>query len=67
MRIYYGASSPIDVKGKKQCSYLEFAYENKGWHYMPDKSSDIKAVLALEKKGCIEIKDGRYKFKFPEP
>jgi hypothetical protein len=66
-RIFHGAAKPIIARGKHQCRLLEFLEKNKGWHSINRRcKATIKAMVGLEKKGCVEVLGEQCRFIYPK-
>ena len=64
--IYHGASKPIKAVGKHQVKLLDFAYRYKGWHTYATDSVTMRAVKALQAKGCLDLNEfGQFRFTYP--
>lgn len=60
LTIYHGLSKPIKAIGKQQVKALDFAYRFQCWHtYAQDKNTK-RAILALSKKGCLELSGDQF-------
>lgn len=66
MKILYGAAKPIEVAGKNQTRILDFAYNNRCWHYMQADYQSKQAYKALVNKDVLEVEGQCYRFKYPE-
>lgn len=66
LTIYYGASKPIKAIGKNQAKLLDFAYRYQSWHtYATDKNT-LRAVKALQSKGCLVVNEyQQFRFTYP--
>ena len=66
LTIYHGKEKPIYVRGKHQVNLLGFAYKYPGWHSFADDNLTKKVVLALQKKGYIEVNQfEQFRFTYP--
>lgn len=66
MTIYYGKAAPIKAVGKNQCKLLDFVHTYKGWHTFNTKDkTTMRAVLGLQKMGCLEIVGDQMRFIYP--
>lgn len=63
--IYHGKGKPIKAVGENQCNLLEFAENNKGWHTFKQDRATIRAVKALQLKGCLEVVGDQFRFIYP--
>lgn len=66
LTIYYGTTKPIKAIGKHQVKLLDFAYRYKGWHTFATDSNTMRAIQALNAKGCLELNQfGQFRFTYP--
>lgn len=66
MTIFYGALKPIKAVGKNQVKTLDFAYRFKCWHSFSQDKATKRAVIALAKKGYLEVIDDQFRFTYPK-
>ena len=66
LTIYCGASAPIKAVGVNQCRLLDFAVVYRGWHTMRNCRATKRAVLALQRKGCLEVIGDQFRFCYPK-
>ena len=62
---YYGAEKPIVAIGKNQCRLLSFAEKYRGWHTFKQDRATVRAINALQAKGCLEIIGDQFRFRYP--
>lgn len=66
MTIYHGSIKPIKATGKHQVKLLDFAYRYKGWHTHSTDHNTMRAIQALNAKGCLELNQfGQFRFTYP--
>lgn len=65
LTIYYGRATPIRAVGRHQCRLLGFAEKYRGWHSFAQDKPTIKAVHALQRKGCLEVIGDQFRFVYP--
>lgn len=66
LTVYYGNKTPIKAVGANQCRLLDFALVYKGWHTMRGDRATMRAVSALHRKGCLEVKGDQFRFCYPK-
>lgn len=66
LKIYHGVPKPIRAVGIHQCRILRFAEKFRSWHAIGRGQGSKRAVAALANRGCLEVKNGWYRFKYPE-
>jgi hypothetical protein len=65
--IYHGKEKPIRAIGKNQVKTLDFAFKYQGWHSFANDRATKRAVVALVKKGCLEVNQyDQFRFVFPK-
>lgn len=64
-KIFYGATKPIRAVGQRQCKLLQFAEKYRGWHTIGKDKSDIRAMRALQSRGCLEVSGDQFRFIYP--
>ena len=66
--LHYGGKSPIVAIGKNQVNLLDFAFRFKCWHTYKKDRATLRAINALEKKGCLIVdrNSEQFIFTFPE-
>jgi len=66
LTIYHGSVKPIKATGKHQVKLLDFAYRYKGWHTYSTDSNTMRAIQALNAKGCLLLNQfGQFCFTYP--
>ena len=66
LTIYHGSVKPIKATGKHQVKLLDFAYRYKGWHTHSTDRNTMRAIQALNAKGCLELNQfGQFRFTYP--
>jgi hypothetical protein len=65
LRIYYGGYGVMFAVGVHQCRLISFAFQYQGWHTFKKDRATLRAVNALEKKGCLEVKGDQFRFRYP--
>lgn len=65
LTIFYGKTTPIRAVGKNQCALLAFAERHKGWHTAKNDRATHRAIVALHRKGCIEVTADQFRFVYP--
>jgi hypothetical protein len=65
LTIYHGAAKPIRAVGRNQCRLLAFAEKYPGWHTLATDRATVRAVTALQKRGCLEVIGDQFRFCYP--
>ena len=67
LTIYHGTTKPIKAVGKHQAKLLDFAYRYQQWHTYSTDRNTLRALKALQSKGCLLVNEyQQFKFVFPQ-
>lgn len=66
LTICHGLSKPIKAIGKHQTKALDFAYRFQCWHTFAQDRNTKRAILALAKKGYLELSSDQFRFTYPK-
>ena len=67
LTIYHGTTKPIKAIGKHQAKLLDFAYRYPCWHTYATDRNTLRALKALQAKGCLLVNEyQQFKFVFPQ-